>query len=80
MNTKFNKYLYIGYLVVGCYYLIQKTTGQALIFWGIALAFDPFNTEQSWNDRPSWQKLILLVHLAIVFGLVFIEAFKWFNL
>ena len=44
---------------------------------GIGLAFDPFNQEQPWNERPSWQKLTLIVHLSLVFGLVFIEIFEW---
>ena len=30
------------------------------------LAFDPFDTEQKWNDRPTWQKVVLIVHLALV--------------
>lgn len=45
---------------------------QAAASLGIALAFDPFNTEQKWNDRPSWQKTSLIVHLVLVaamFGL-----------
>lgn len=33
---------------------------------GIALAFDPFDTEQKWNDRPTWQKAVLIIHLAFV--------------
>jgi hypothetical protein len=33
---------------------------------GIALAFDPFNQEQKWNDRPSWQKAVLIIHLVLV--------------
>jgi hypothetical protein len=76
MKTKFNKYIYLGFIVVGCIYLIEKSIGQSLIYLGIALAFDPFNLEQSWNDRPNWQKLILITHLSIVFGLVFIELFN----
>lgn len=45
---------------------------QAAASLGISLAFDPFNPEQKWNDRPIWQRAILIVHLAIVaamFGL-----------
>ena len=45
---------------------------QAVTSMGIALAFDPFNTEQKWNDRPTWQKTVLILHLAVVaamFGL-----------
>jgi hypothetical protein len=33
---------------------------------GIALAFDPFNTDKTWNDRPTWQKVILIIHLGLV--------------
>jgi len=33
---------------------------------GIGLAFDPFDTEQKWNDRPTWQKTILIIHLDLV--------------
>jgi len=32
----------------------------------IGMAFDPFNTEQKWNDRPTWQKAVLIIHLALV--------------
>jgi hypothetical protein len=46
---------------------------------GLALAFDPFKQKQNWNERPSWQKLVLITHLSIVFGLVFIEIFNLFK-
>jgi len=36
---------------------------------GIALAFDPFDTTQAWNERPLWQRILPLVHLAIVAAL-----------
>jgi hypothetical protein len=39
---------------------------------GIGLAFDPFSPEQKWNERPTWQKAVLIIHLALVaamFGL-----------
>lgn len=39
---------------------------QATASLGIALAFDPFNQQQKWNDRPTWQKAVLFVHLAFV--------------
>jgi hypothetical protein len=47
---------------------------------GIALAFDPFNPEQAWAERPGWQKLALVTHLSIVLGLVFIEILNAFVL
>jgi hypothetical protein len=39
---------------------------QATASLGIALAFDPFNQEQKWNDRPTWQKAVLIIHLGFV--------------
>lgn len=76
MKTNFNKFIYLGFLILGGIYLFQKNIGQTLICFGIAMGFDPFNIEQKWNDRPTWQKIILITHLSIVFGLLFIELFK----
>jgi hypothetical protein len=39
---------------------------QAAASLGIGLAFDPFGTEQKWNERPTWQKTVLIFHLALV--------------
>lgn len=76
MKTNFNKFLYVGILLLGGLYLLQKDISQTIIFFGIALAFDPFNPGQKWNHRPNWQKLVLISHLSIVFGLVFIKIFN----
>jgi hypothetical protein len=73
MKTPFNKYLYVGFLLLGTYQaLFNKDYIQAAASFGIGLAFDPFDSSQSWNERPTWQKIVLYVHLAIVaamFGL-----------
>jgi protein-S-isoprenylcysteine O-methyltransferase Ste14 len=78
MNTRINKILYLGFVLLGCYQVFfTKDLVQSAASLGIGLAFDPFNPEQKWNDRPSWQKLTLIVHLSIVFGLLFIQLFDW---
>jgi H+/Cl- antiporter ClcA len=70
MKTSFNKYLYIGFVLFGIYELaFRHSAGDAATYMGIALAFDPFNQEQSWKERPTWQKAILIIHLGIVAGL-----------
>ncbi len=79
MKTSFNKFLYIGFLLLGLFQaLFSKDYMQAAASLGIGLAFDPFNPEQKWSDRPTWQKMVLIVNLAIVFGLIFIEIFNLF--
>ena len=71
MNTQVNKLLYGGFLLLGLYQaLLLKDYMQAAASLGIGLAFDPFNPNQKWNDRPQWQKAILLGNLAIV-GIMF---------
>lgn len=67
MKTPFNKVLYLGFLLLGIYQaLFSKDYMQAAASFGIGLAFDPFDPEQKWNDRPTWQKVVLIVNLALV--------------
>jgi hypothetical protein len=73
MNKSINKFLYIGFLLLGLFQaFFSKDYMQAAASLGIGMAFDPFNPEQKWNDRPTWQKAVLIIHLALVatmFGL-----------
>lgn len=73
MNKSINKFLYIGFLLLGLFQAtVTKDYMQATASLGIGLAFDPFNPEQKWNDRPIWQKAVLIIHLGLVaamFGL-----------
>ncbi len=70
MKTSFNKFLYIGFVLVGLFQaLFSNDYMQAASSFGIALAFDPFDPEQKWNDRPKWQKAVLILHLAMVAAL-----------
>lgn len=76
MKTKYNKFIYIGFILIGSVFLLKKEINQALIYFGISLVFDPFDLTQKFEERPNWQKLILIVNLSIVFGLIFIELYK----
>ena len=67
MKSPFNKFLYIGFLALGLFQaFFSKDFMQAAASMGIALAFDPFDPEQNWKDKPVWQKLVLIVHLSLV--------------
>jgi hypothetical protein len=71
MKTPFNKYLYFGFLLLGIYQAIaSKDYLQAASSFGIGLAFVPFNPKQKWNERPTWQRFALILHLALAAALL----------
>ncbi len=71
MKTPFNRYLYIGFLLLGAYQAMgNRDYIQAATSLGIGLAFDPFDQEQKWGDRPVWQRAVLIVHLALAAALL----------
>lgn len=67
-SVQVNRYGYILYLILVGYLFIQGDIEWATINMGIALVFDPFDASVKWNDRPLYQKLWLIVHLAITFA------------
>ena len=70
MKSSFNKYLYIGFVLLGLYELwVKKSALEAATQLGIALIFDPFDQNQPWKEHPQWQKAILIIHLALMGGL-----------
>ena len=69
-NFNINRWLYGGFVLFGLYLIISRQSySEAVIYFGIALAFDPFDQTQPWQKRPLWQKVWLIVHLAIVAAL-----------
>lgn len=70
MKSPFNKYIYIGFLLLGAFQVfVSKEYSQAASSIGIGLVFDPFDQEKKWKDRPFWQKAVLFIHLAVVAAL-----------
>lgn len=70
MKGNVNRWLYAGFVLFGLYLLVfRQAYSEAVIYFGIALAFDPFDPEQTWKERPFWQKAWLIVHLGIVVSL-----------
>lgn len=80
MKIQFNKFIYIGFLLIGLFQVFfSKDYIQAASSLGIGLAFDPFDTKQMWNERPTWQKAVLSIHLVLVaalFGIGLSGIFK----
>ena len=70
MKWNVNKWLYGGFVLFGLYMILfRRQFSDAATYFGIALAFDPFDQAQPWKERPLWQKAWLIVHLAIVAAL-----------
>ncbi|MDI1256153.1 MAG: hypothetical protein PSV16_08610 [Flavobacterium sp.] len=72
-RSLFNKVIYVLFIGLAIYQICgQKDYVEAAASLGIGLAFDPFDPKQTWNERPTWQKVWFIVHLAVVallFGL-----------
>lgn len=67
MATPFNRYLHIAFILIGWYFLlIRYEPGNATIYLGLALAFDPFDPNQPWKQRPWWQRTLLIIELIVV--------------
>ena len=64
-----NKILYAGFVFMSIYFLVTKDFSQSMVFLGTALIFDPFNTQTPFDKRPVYQRVWLIVHLAITLGL-----------
>ncbi len=67
ISPSINRVLYFGFVLFGFYSILFKHHwGDAAMYMGIALAFDPFDQEVSWKERPMWQRVLLVIHLALV--------------
>ncbi len=73
---QFIKVGYVLFIVLAIYHLlVNKNPIDCAMNLGIALVFDPFDQNVSWNNRPKWQRAWLIVHVLIalsvlIFGLL----------
>lgn len=74
------KILHTIFVFIGILFLfLKQNSDDALIYFGLALAFDPFDQTQKWQERPIWQKVIFFVEAAIVLFLLGRLLYKIFN-
>ena len=58
----YSRYLHIAFVLLSLYYLfLRNDVDSATTNLGISLAFDPFDQEKKWQERPLFQKLWLLL-------------------
>ncbi len=67
-------YIRVGYALFIClsiyHILYHKDYIEASLNLGIALIFDPFDQNITWKSRPKWQRIWLIVHLALAAALL----------
>jgi MFS superfamily sulfate permease-like transporter len=66
--THVNRILHIGFILLACLqFVIYEEPSAALGSLGISLAFDPFDQQVKWSNRPVWQKAWLIVIVLFTF-------------
>ena len=64
LTKGFNRIGYVLFLLLAAYQaLVKKDFIEAASSLGIALVFDPFDQKVTWNERPLWQRVWMMVHL-----------------
>lgn len=70
ISPLFNRILYIAFVLLAMYYaLFSPDKMQGVSMLGIALIFDPFDQQVAFGKRPLWQRVWLLLHVAVLFCL-----------
>lgn len=64
----FYRLAYAVFLLLVIFYVVRGDLENATINMGIALIFDPFDAEVKWRNRPLYQRVWLLAHVAITFA------------
>lgn len=62
---KFEKIAYTVFVIAGIYFLIRKDYSNAIVFWGLAPIFEPFDAKVPFAKRPLYQRVWLFVHVSI---------------
>jgi hypothetical protein len=67
-SVQVNRFTYILYLVLVAYLFFKGDIEWAITNLGVALVFDPFNTNLKWQNRPRFQKVWLIAHVTLTFA------------
>lgn len=62
---KFEKIAYSIFVLAGIYFLIRKDYSNAVVFWGLAPIFEPFDAKIPFGKRPLYQRIWLITHVII---------------
>jgi hypothetical protein len=71
--------LYAVLLALGLAGLARSDTTTAVVGLGLSLAFDPFDPNLAFPQRPLWQRSILTVQVVVVIGVIARELWSRFG-
>jgi hypothetical protein len=75
--NKFLTSLHFAFVTIAIiYWIVGKEYTDVAMNFGISLAFDPFNQQQKFQDRPKWQ-IVYLISLLIA-SFTFLILGIWF--
>jgi hypothetical protein len=74
-SKPFRRVIYLLFCGIGIYYVVARQYMQAVVYIGLALAFDPFDAHITWKARPVYQKGWLLVHALLLMVLLIMGSF-----
>lgn len=75
LTGKFEKIAYGVFVLAGIYFLLTKDYSNAVVFWGLAPIFEPFDAKIPFGKRPLYQRIWLIVHVMItLIGFVLLIA------
>jgi hypothetical protein len=66
----FYRFMYWAFVALAIYFFATRQFGSAMSNLGLALMFDPFRHEVTWTNRPRYQKVWLIAHIALLLILV----------
>lgn len=65
-----NKVGYFSFLMIAAGFVAARNFTDAMMYLGLAFIFDPFNSAVPFQQRPVYQRLLLLVHLVITIAVL----------
>jgi hypothetical protein len=75
LTGKFEKIAYGVFVLAGIYFLLTKDYSNAVVFWGLAPIFEPFDAKIPFGKRPIYQRVWLVAHVIItLIGFVLLIA------
>ena len=66
LSPAFYRWMYGAFVLLSVYFLFRTDYMTAASNLGIALIFDPFNPTIKWQNRKTYQKVWLFVHVALM--------------